>query len=145
MSRTLGELAVRFGCELRGDPDARVEAAGTLESGPGHLGFVTSPAYREALRATSVTAVVLDTRLARDCPVAALVCRNPHATFARMAAVLHPETLPPPGIAPTARIAPTASVDAGATVGEYCVVADGARLEAGVVLGPYVVVGRDAR
>ena len=145
MSRTLGELAVRFGCELRGDPDAHVEAAGTLDSGPGHLGFVASPTYREALRATRVTAVVLDARLARDCPVAALVCRNPHATFARMAADLHPEPSPQPGVAATARVAASANVDPAATIGEYCIVEDDAQLAAGVVLGPHVIVGRGAR
>jgi hypothetical protein len=30
MPVSLGELAVRFGCELRGDPDRRIERVATL-------------------------------------------------------------------------------------------------------------------
>ena len=40
----LGELAVRFGCELRGDPDVAVERVATLQdSGPGALTFLANP------------------------------------------------------------------------------------------------------
>ena len=38
MSIALGELAVRFGCELRGDPDVQIEAVAPLgTAGPGTL------------------------------------------------------------------------------------------------------------
>lgn len=145
MSSTLGELAVRFGCELRGDPDARIDRVGALDAGAGAIGFIASRAYLPALRATTNTAVVVDARMAAQCPVAALVHRNPHATFARIAAELHPEPSAPPGIAPTARVAPDAQVDPSASVGEFCVVGYGAVLAAGAVLGPACIVGRDAR
>ena len=63
VSLTLGELAVRFGCELRGDPDCAWSTrrdAGT--AGPGELGFLANPHYRPQLRATRAAAVVLDAR-----------------------------------------------------------------------------------
>lgn len=36
MSVSIGELAVRFGCELRGDPSLTVERVATLSSADAH-------------------------------------------------------------------------------------------------------------
>jgi UDP-3-O-[3-hydroxymyristoyl] glucosamine N-acyltransferase len=141
VSLTLGELAVRFGCELRGDPDLRIDRVGTLEGGPGAIGFVASRAYVAALRETLNTAVIVDPRLAPQSPVAALVSTNPHATFARIATLLHPEPAAMPGIAPSARIAPDAKVHPSASVGEYCVIGYGTTIGAGATLGPMCIVG----
>jgi UDP-3-O-[3-hydroxymyristoyl] glucosamine N-acyltransferase len=74
----LAELAVRFGCELRGDPDALVERVAPLaEATPGSVAFLANPRYRRFLAGTRATAVVLDPVTAEQCPVSALVSRNP--------------------------------------------------------------------
>jgi UDP-3-O-[3-hydroxymyristoyl] glucosamine N-acyltransferase len=142
MALSLGELAVRFGCELRGDPDTRIESVGTLSGGAGVIGFVASPAYRDELRATRLAAVIVDPRLAADAPVPALVCRNPHATFARVAALLHPVPAAPAGIHPQALVDRSASVDPSAHVGAFAIVESGARIGARCVVGPHCIVGR---
>ena len=85
---SLGELAVRHGCELRGDPAIRVHAVATLRGANGELGFIANPAYVSELSGTGLSAVVIAPDLAARCPVAALIHRNPHATFARIAAEL---------------------------------------------------------
>jgi UDP-3-O-[3-hydroxymyristoyl] glucosamine N-acyltransferase len=146
----LGELAVRFGCELRGDPALRVARVATLAAaGPGELGFLANPQYRTQLGATRATAVVLDAASAALCPVAALVHANPYATYARMAALLHPELQAPPGIHPTAVIDPAAQVAASASIGAHVVIGPGAsvgersRIGAGCVLGAAVRIGAD--
>jgi UDP-3-O-[3-hydroxymyristoyl] glucosamine N-acyltransferase len=88
MSVSLGELAVRFGCELRGDPDTRIERIATLANADGHaLSFLANPRYRLQLAQTRAAAVVLDAASAQECQVAALVCDNPYATYARMSAL----------------------------------------------------------
>ena len=132
---TLGELAVRFGCELRGDPAIIVHGVATLQGGADAIGYAASPAWRSAVRQTSLAAVILDESLAADCPVAALVHRNPHATFARVATLLHPRPMLPPGVHATAVIAPDAQVDPSARIGPLAVV------EAGAQLGPRCEVG----
>ena len=49
MAVSLGELAVRFGCELRGDPQTRVERVATLANADAHaLAFLANPRYRGA-------------------------------------------------------------------------------------------------
>ena len=53
MSLSLGELAVRFGCELRGDPDTRIERVATLANADGaSIAFLANPRYRPQLAAT---------------------------------------------------------------------------------------------
>src|SRR5580692_10822555 len=136
MSVALGELAVRFGCELRGDPDIRVESVASLGSAePGTLSFLANPKLAPQLAQTRASAVVLDARSANGSPVPVLISSNPHALFARIALVLHPQAPLHPGIHPTAVVDPEARIDASAEVGAHAVIG------AGVVVGPRSLVG----
>ena len=137
----LAELAVRFGCELRGDPEADVDRVATLQDAiPGSLAFLANPRYRRHLAATRATAVILDASLADECPVAALVHPNPYATYARIAALLHPPPAFAGGVHAAAVVEPGAKVDPSAWVGAGCFVAGGARIAARVFLGPGCVI-----
>ena len=133
----LGELAVRFGCELRGDPDAVVDRVASLDSaGKGSISFLANPQYRRHLSGTGATAVVLDAASAAGCTVAALVARNPYATYARIAQLLHPRPKPAPGCHPSAIVEPGADVDPTASVGAGAFVASGARIGPRASVGP---------
>ena len=152
MGVSLGELAVRFGCELRGDPDVRVERVATLaHADSGSLAFIANPRFRQQLASSRAAAVVLDAQSAADCPTAALVCENPHATYARIAAVLHPLPAAPPGRHPSAVIAPGARIDPSAHVGALSVIGEGATVGPRVFIGPQCLIedqaaiGEDAR
>ena len=137
----LGELAVRFGCELRGDPDVLVERVATLQdAGPGAVSFLANPKYRRHLAGTGAAAVVLDAASAAECRTNALVAGNPYATYARIAQVLYPEPAFAGGRHPTAVIEPGAQVDATAWIGPGCYVGTGSVVGAGVYLGPGTVV-----
>lgn len=141
MGATLGELAVRFGLELHGDPEAVVHRVATLAAaGPGTLSFFANPRYRRQLRATRATAVVVAPAALADCPVAALVADNPYAAYARIAGVLHPGPALEAGVHPTAVIAPDAVVDASACVGAHALVEAGCRVGARALIGPGSVV-----
>jgi UDP-3-O-[3-hydroxymyristoyl] glucosamine N-acyltransferase len=148
VSHSLGELAVRYGCELRGDPQLRVARVATLAgAGPGALSFLANPRYRAQLATTRATAVVVDAATAPQCPAAVLIHANPYATYARIATLLHPEAAVVPGVQagaavdPTAQVAASASIGAGAVigpqarVGERCVIGPGCVLGAGVAIG----------
>jgi UDP-3-O-[3-hydroxymyristoyl] glucosamine N-acyltransferase len=136
MGTTLGELAVRFGLELAGDPDQVVGSVATLQSAtPGTLSFLANSRYRRHLAGTRATAVVLDPASAEACPVAKLITANPYAAFARIAQVLHPRPSVAPGIHPSAVVDPGARVSPEASVGPQAVI------EAGVEIGPRAVIG----
>ena len=152
MSVSIGELAVRFGCELRGDPRLTVERVATLSSADARaVAFLANPRYRAQLAATRAGVVVLDAASAAACPAAALICANPHATFARICALLHPEPLGPSGIHPSAVVSPDARVDPSAHVGPLSVIGAGAVVAARAYIGPQcllesgVLIGEDVR
>jgi len=146
MPLRLAELAVRFGCELQGDPDALVERVAPLqEASAGSIAFLANPRYRRFLAGTRATAVVLDASAAADCPVAALVTRNPYATYARIAQLLHPSPPVEAGRHPSAVVEDGAQVDASAWIGPLAYVASGAAIGPRAFVGPGSVVLAGAR
>lgn len=133
MPVTLGELAVRFGCELRGDPARTIERVATLAGADAHaLSFLANPRYRTQLADTRAAAVVLSAASAGDCRTAMLLADNPYATYARIAVLLHPPPPLTPGVHPSAVVATSARIAPDAEIG------------AGAVLGPEVVIGARA-
>ena len=129
MPARLADLAVRFGCELRGDPDTVVDRVAPLQdAGPGALSFLANPQYRRYLPATRASAVVLDAATAAQCPVAALVTRNPYATYARVAQLLYPAPAIVGGRHPSAIVEPGAEIDPTAWIGANAYVASGVRI-----------------
>jgi len=137
MAVTLGELARRFGCELRGNPDTLVERIGTLANADSHcVAYLSESRNRRELASTRAAVVVLQPAAADACPTAALICNNPRATFARITTLLHPAPHRPAGIHPSAVVSPTARIDPSAHVGALAVIGDRA------VIGPRVHVGQ---
>ncbi len=146
MTRTAAELATRFGCELKGDPDAPISGVGTLAAaGPGELSFFANRRYREALKATRAGVVVLDENDLPDCPVTALIASNPYAVYARAAAWLHPRPAPTPGVHPAAVVAASATIDPAAEIGPSAVIAEGTTIGPRTVVAPGAVVGQRCR
>jgi UDP-3-O-[3-hydroxymyristoyl] glucosamine N-acyltransferase len=146
MATTLGEIAVRFGLELAGDPAAPVRGVAALAAAtPGTLAFCTGAKHRRALAATRATAVVLPREMVAECPVAALIAARPYASYARIAAWLNPEPPVAPGRDPTARVADSARIAASAWVGPGAVIGARAAIGERCSIGPHSVIGDDAR
>jgi UDP-3-O-[3-hydroxymyristoyl] glucosamine N-acyltransferase len=136
MTILLADLAVRYGCELHGDPDTEISGVATLEdAGAGTISFLANPGYRKYLDKTKASAVILAADFAAECPVACLVAADPYLTYARIAAELHPDPALVTGIHPAAVVNETAVVPAS------CEIAAGTVIGAGVTLGERVYVG----
>jgi UDP-3-O-[3-hydroxymyristoyl] glucosamine N-acyltransferase len=145
MTMTLGELAVRFGCELRGDPAATVDSVAALsQAGPRSISFLANSKYVEQLSGTRAGAVILDAKSAADSPVPVLIIANPHATYARVATLLHPDPPLFPGVHPAATVAATATVDPTAEIAAQAYIGEGARIGARCFVGPGCVIERGA-
>ena len=164
MTVTLGELAVRFGCELRGDPAATVDSVAALsQAGPRAVSFLANPKYVEQLKGTRAGAVILDAQAAPSSPVPSLVVVNPHATYARVATLLHPDPPLRPGthgqasvdrsasVDPTSEVCAQASIGANVRIGARCYIGPGTVIEHGAVIGDdarlvaRVFIGREVR
>ncbi|MDB6162566.1 MAG: UDP-3-O-(3-hydroxymyristoyl) glucosamine N-acyltransferase [Gammaproteobacteria bacterium] len=144
MAVSLGELAVRFGCELRGNPDTLVERVGTLANADSQsVAFLSESRNRRELSATRAAVVLLDRSAADSCPTAALICDNPRATFARITELLHPGPAHPPGVHASAFVSPTARIDSTAHIGPLAMVGDRAVVGPRVYVGPRCIVEED--
>jgi UDP-3-O-[3-hydroxymyristoyl] glucosamine N-acyltransferase len=143
---SLGELAVRFGLGLQGEPGLRVSRVATLShAGSGALSFLANSRYRKQLDSTHATAVLLGPENAEGCPVAALIDPNPYLAYARIADLLHPPRRDAAGIHASAVVSGGARIAASATVGPLCVIEDEVEIGDRVFVGPGSVVQRGAR
>jgi UDP-3-O-[3-hydroxymyristoyl] glucosamine N-acyltransferase len=143
---SLGELAVRFGLKLRGEPSLTIRSVATLSrADSGALSFLANSRYRRQLESTRATAVLVAPADEAHCPVAALIDPNPYLAYARIATLLHPDLEAPAGIHPTAVVADGARVAASASIGPLSVIEDDAEIGERVLVGPGCIVQRGAR
>lgn len=144
MPISLGELATVFGCELIGDPNATVsEVASLTNASPESLTFLSSAAFTSQLPSTKAAAVVLRAVDADACPVSALICDNPYAMYARMAALVCPAPTFEPGVHATASVAESARVADSAHIAASAVIGDRTSIGEHTVVGPGTVIGPD--
>jgi UDP-3-O-[3-hydroxymyristoyl] glucosamine N-acyltransferase len=142
---SLGELAVRFGLTLRGEPGLTVRSVATLSrANSGALSFLANSRYRRQLESTRATAVILSAEDEAHCPVAALIDPNPYLAYARIASLMHPDMPPEPGIHPSAVVASGARIASSASIGPLAVIEEGAQIGERVRVGPGCIVQKGA-
>ncbi len=143
---TLRELASLYDCDLDGDGETVVNRVATLSgAGADSVTFLANPHFRSQLRGTRAAAVILQEQHREDCPVASLVSANPYATYARVAAFLHPPHDIEPAVHATAAIAGDAIVAESARIGPQVVVGSASIVGEGAVIGAGCVIGADVR
>ena len=141
----LSELATQVGAALQGDGDVRVHGVATLDhAGPGTIAFLANPKYRARLAMTQATAVIVTPAFADATPLPKLVHRNPYATYAKVAAILHPVATAQPGVHRSAVVAADAAIDASAAIGPLATLGARARVGAHAVIGAGCAIGDDA-
>lgn len=122
-----------------------IESAATLYTAqPGQLSFLANKHYRDQLAKTKAGAVILSEDMLSTCPTAAIISRNPYASWAQALELLHPAPQVQPGIAPSASIDPSAEIDPTARIEPLCHIGADARIGAGAWIGPGCVVGQHA-
>jgi len=115
---SLGELAERFGCTVKGDADVRLTHVASLQDADEEaIGFIANPKYLPLLESTRAGAVILSPQHAQHSQIPALIARNPYATYAR--------------IGDNTRLVARVTVCADVSIGQRC------------ILHPGVVVGSD--
>ncbi|MGE5089364.1 MAG: UDP-3-O-(3-hydroxymyristoyl)glucosamine N-acyltransferase [Candidatus Levyibacteriota bacterium] len=141
----LDELARRCGATVDGDGATTIERVGTLEhAGPRDIAFLANPRYRPQLATTRAGAVIVAPDDVAATALPKLVARDPYATFARVANILHPAEAAAPGVHPSAVVDPSAQVASTAAVGPFAVI--GARVSIGehAAIGAHCTIGDDA-
>jgi UDP-3-O-[3-hydroxymyristoyl] glucosamine N-acyltransferase len=155
MERTayrLADIVARFGGQVMGDADTRVQQIGTLEHATaGQIAFLANAKYRNQLECSNASAVILSPADANATNLPRIVCDNPYSYFARLSAFLNPLPECIPGIHPSAvigkdaQISPHAHVGPLVTIGDNAVVGAGTVVMAGCSIGDGVVLGENTR
>ena len=158
MQFTLAELAIKFGCELKGDPEIVVKSIDTLSSASaGDISFFTHKKYKQELINTKASAVIVRAADVDDCPVNALISSNPYASYARIAQLFYPVKRSVAGIHPssviydskipkTASIGPNVVLEQGVVIGENvsiaanCYIGAGSKIGAGTIIDANVTI-----
>jgi UDP-3-O-[3-hydroxymyristoyl] glucosamine N-acyltransferase len=141
----LSTLAAHTGARLEGDGSTIVRRVGTLEHAAADaIAFLTNPRYRSYLSATRAAAIIVGPDDAGSTSLPKLVSANPYVTYAKVAALLHPEAVPAPGVHASAIVDPSACVAAEASIGAHVVVGARTSIAAGASVGPGCVIGDDA-
>jgi UDP-3-O-[3-hydroxymyristoyl] glucosamine N-acyltransferase len=149
---TLTQLQAKLGGEIHGDGDAQLSDVASLDrAGREDLSFVVGAKHLETARASAAGALVVPHKLAAEFDRPVLAVDNPHAAFARAAALFHPEPPLRAGIHPTAAVDASATIDPSAEIGPHAVIGahsrigPGCRIAAGCVIGDNVVLGEGCR
>lgn len=138
----VADLAVKYGCDVLGDPECVVDHVATLaNAGTGALSFLSNPSYRQYLKSSAATAIIVAETYASEVSGCAIVAADPYVTYARMAADLHPTPMFKAGIHQSAVVAESAVVDSSACISANAVVESGAIIGARACVGPGSVVG----
>jgi len=165
MKLTVSEIAGRLNGEVQGDPAIEIERlAGIREAEPGDLTFVATPHYAGAAATTKASAVIVGKDWNRPCAAALIRVNNPDKAFADAAQWFAPPPIAyPPGVHPAAVVAsdavlgrdvhvgPCCVIEAGATVGDRCVIlaqtyiGHGATVGADCKLYPHVSIREHVR
>lgn len=149
MGVQLTELAQKFDLELQGQADAEINSvASLLDAGPGNISYCTGRRHKGELEATAATAVILDSELSSSYSGNALISKNPHLAFTKVARFLHPEKRKSAGIHVLAAIHVQAVIHSSASIAEHvCIeksasIAENCEIGAGSYIGVGVSIGQ---
>jgi UDP-3-O-[3-hydroxymyristoyl] glucosamine N-acyltransferase len=136
----LGELAGRLECKLEGPAVLEITGvAGMDEAQAGQITFLSNPKYKSKLGTTQASAIIasddVDT-LGKP----TLRSTDPYLSFAHALEVFYPPERPSPGIHPTAVIAPDVKLGRNASIGPYVVIEAGAEIGDDCVLKAFVMI-----
>jgi UDP-3-O-[3-hydroxymyristoyl] glucosamine N-acyltransferase len=143
---TLAQIVRRLGGELIGNPAVRIRQIAALDAAAaGDITFVAQARYLQQLEATNASAVILapDARDATSIP--RILCANPYAYYAAVAALLNPPSAVVAGVHKSAVVDKAAQIAKSAQIGACAVIEKGAHIGADVVIGAGCFIGENSR
>lgn len=144
----LDEIVSRLGGELAGDGSVVVSQVGSLASaGAGQIAFIVNAKYRQQLRDTRASALIVPPQFAGETALPRIIHANPYAYYARVVGLLNPPARRAPGVHPSAvvhsAVPPSASVGERVVIGENVAIGNNVTIYPGCVIGDGVSIGDD--
>ncbi|MDW3095205.1 MAG: UDP-3-O-(3-hydroxymyristoyl)glucosamine N-acyltransferase [Gammaproteobacteria bacterium] len=141
MTYRVRELAREIGVDVVGDGDAEITHVADLDdSNLGSLSFAVSSQYKNKLKHTMATAVIVPEELVSHCKTTALISKNPYLSFARAAKLLHPEEDLVANIHPSSVINDECEIADNVYIGPNVVICAKCTIERDCYIGPGTVI-----
>lgn len=141
---TLDELAKAIDAHVVGDGNCKIsQVASIVHAKAGDISLLADLKYKKYLAETKASAVLLNPKFAKDCPVNALVMKNPKAGFVKLIQLFCPKTSLPQGRHPSVILGQDCDIHPTATIGAQVVIGDRVKIGAHVSVGPGCVIGND--
>ena len=138
---SLGDLAVKFGCDVVGNPETEISSVATLSSAKeGSLTFYSNALYKEKLKKTNASVVVLKGSDIDLCPVDALLCEDPYQIYTKIVALLHPLPCYDGKVSGHALIKNGANVAESSYIGEFTSIGRDVTIGENVFIGPGCII-----
>lgn len=148
----LADLIKDLDVTIKGDPECLIDGVSTIQQAkPGHITFLTNALYRKHLTDTQASAVIITEADSQDCSTNAVITKNPHYIYAKIAQFFDAQPIASVGIHATAvigqhcQIDPTASIGANCIIGDHVTIEANATIGAGCIIGDQVVIGEAAK
>lgn len=146
MDFSLGELAVKFGCDLVGDPKTRITSVSTLTSAKhGDVSFYSNVFYLKQLESTKASVVVIKPCDLEHCSVDALLTDDPNIIFSKIIALFNPLPSFEPAIDVNSSVSKKAIISKSAFVAALCFVGDDVQIGENVYIGPGCIIDGDIK
>ena len=142
----LDEIVAQLGGTLEGDGSVLVSQVASLASAvSGQISFLSQKKYLNQLSVTQASAVIVSPAFSGATSLPRIVCGNPYAYYARVVALLNPESRRVPDVHPSAVVASdlpaTACVAELCSIGRNVVFGDDVVVHPGCVIGDHVRIG----
>lgn len=133
---SLADIAQVLGGVVIGDATVKIKRLASISHArPADITFLNAARYQNLLPSCLASAIVLKQDDAHLTDIPRLVVADPYAYYAKLATMLNPPAIEPPGIAPSAVVDGSASIPASCSIGPLTVIG------ANVVLGKNVRIG----
>lgn len=143
---SLEEIAKKIGASIVGDPSTNIERLGSIiDARPGDLTHLSSSHYKEYLKDTRASAVILNERDLEDCNVDALVVVDPMLAYAQASQLFDDRPRVPVGISEKSEIHPSATIGEDVRIAPFVVVEADAVIGDGVEIGANCHIGSNSR
>lgn len=138
----LAELVSGLEVTIKGDPECLISGVSTIQQAqPGHITFLTNALYRKHLADTKASAVIITEADAQECATNAVLTRNPHFIYAKIAEYFDNVPKAISGIHPSAIIGEHCHIDPTASIGANCVINDHVTIGENVQIGANCSIG----
>lgn len=149
---SLTELTKNLDVSIKGNPDCLINGVCTIQQGaPGRITFLMNPLYKKYLADTKASAVILLADDATDCPVNAIIARDPYYTYTQIASYFDDRPKPAASLHPSVtlgnecQIDPSAYVGPNVSIGNHVTIGPRVHIGAGCAIGDYSVIEEDCR